>query len=115
MVISVKTPQQLIDVKRIRDAAATMCSAGEALFRYFSNLDALQEAQLTREAFSERAVDAELQTRLLLSAAMNAVNELNDFGHLNQPPTDQEISNFNQTRLSEAILELSRLLRNFMP
>ena len=115
MLTKEKTCQELIDVTRIHDAALTMCQSGEALFRYFSRLDALQDANLSREAIAERALEAELQTRLLLGAAMDALNELNDLGLLNSTPNDEEINFFNQTKLSEAGREMTKLLRENMP
>jgi hypothetical protein len=116
MQIEMKTQLgDLADVSRIRETAMTVCQSGEALFRYYQRLDRLEAGELNREAFAERALEAELQTRLLLSAGMDALNEMNDLGLLNVVPTDDEIKSYNATNLSKAARELVDVLRMQMP
>lgn len=116
MQIEMKTQLgDLADVSRIKEVAITVCQSGEALFRYYQQLDRLEAGELSREAFAERALEAELQTRLLLGAGMDALNEMNDLGLLNVVPSDDEIKSFNATNLSRATRELVDLLRVQMP
>lgn len=110
-----KSPRELLDGNRIEDAAVNMCRSGEALFRYFSRLDHIHEAGLSREAFAERAQEAELHMRVLLSAALESLNELHDLRLLDGPLADDQIDFFNKTRLEDAVREAVEIFRQRLP
>lgn len=107
--------QGLMDANRMEEAAITAARSGEALFGYLSRLDALRDANLDRQALADRAAHAELQMRMLLSAGMDALNELNDVGLLVLDPTDEEIDNFNNTRITKALARMTEFLREQIP
>ena len=106
---------KLIDRARMEAAAITMGRSAEALVGYLSRLDALRDAELGREALAERAAEAELHTRVLLSTGMDALNELNDLGLLNAVPTKKDLDAFNEMTLSEALEQLANQFRDRMP
>lgn len=107
--------QKLIDVTRMEDTAVTMSRSAEMLFGYLSRLDALRDADLSREALAERAAEAELHTRVVLSAGMDALNELHDLGLLNDAPTDRDLEAVNKMKLTEAMDEVADVFRERMP
>jgi hypothetical protein len=115
MNIERKARPELISVRRMEEAARVMCRSGEALFGYYKQLDALNDANLSREALVERARDAERQARLMLSAGLDALNELHDVGLLNTMFSDEHLNNFNQRNLTEATRELVGLLNQRLP
>lgn len=73
---------ELIDIALIDDAARRFGRSGQALYEYLARLDTLREIsdEIGQEALAERAARAELQTRVLLSAGLDALNELYDLG-----------------------------------
>ena len=107
--------QKLINITRMEETAVTMSRSAETLFGYFSRLDALRDADLSREALAERAAEAELHGRVVLSAGMDALNELHDLGLLNDAPTDQDLEAFNKMKLTEAMDEVAEVFRERMP
>lgn len=107
--------QGLMDASRMEEAAITAGRSGEALFGYLSRLDALRDANLDRQALADRAAHAELHVRLLLSAGMDALNELNDVGLLVLDPTDEEIDAFNNTHITRGLARMAEFLRERIP
>jgi len=104
-----------MDANRMEEAAITVAQSGEALFGYLSRLDALRDANIDRRALADRAAHAELHLRMLLSAGMDALNELNDVGLLALDPTDEEIDTFNNTRITQALTRMTEFLREQVP
>ena len=115
MLTNTKARHELLDVRRMEEAAVTGGRSAEALFGYLSRLDALQAAQLSREALADRAFEAELHMRVVLSASMDALNELNDLGMLRSSPNEEEIKHFNETKLGDAVRQMARALRQHLP
>jgi hypothetical protein len=107
--------QQLIDVTRREAAAVTAGQSAEALFGYLTRLDNFRDGGLPREALAERAAEAELHSRVVLSAGLEALNELHDLGLLDDAPTPTTIEAFNQTKLSDAVREMAEVLGERMP
>src|SRR6185436_5434903 len=107
--------QGLMDASRMEEAAITAGRSGEALFGYLSRLDALRDANLDRQALAERAAHAELHMRVLLSAGMDALNELNDVGLMVLDPTDEEIDAFNNTHITKALARMAEFMRERIP
>lgn len=107
--------QQLIDVTRMEAAAVTAGRSAEALFGYLSRLDTLRDGGLGEEALAERAAEAELHSRVVLSAGLDALNELHDLGLLDHAPTDTAIQAFNETNLDDAVREMAETFRERMP
>jgi hypothetical protein len=106
---------KLIDIARMETAAVTMGQSAEALVGYLSRLDALRDAGLGPEALAERAAEAELHTRVVLSTGMDALNELHDLGLFNDVPSKKDIDAFNATTLTEAMGQLAEMFRERMP
>ena len=113
------THPDLVDITRMENAAITASRAAESLFGYLSRLDALRDAEsdLGREALAERAAAAELQTRVVLSAGMDALNELHDLGLLQQAvrTSAQDPVAFNEVTLTEAVGQIAEAFRERMP
>ncbi|WP_445503810.1 hypothetical protein [Microvirga sp. G4-2] len=78
------THAELADVALLDDAALRLGRSGKAAFEYFLHLDALRAVaeDLGHAALAERAARAELHTRVTLSAGVDALNELQDLGML---------------------------------
>jgi hypothetical protein len=76
----------LADESLLDDAARRIARSGQALYRYYSQLDSLREAAqaVGNAVLAERASRAELHTRLMLSGALDTLNEVQDFGILPQ-------------------------------
>lgn len=115
MYIERKTHHHLINVGRMEETARIMCRSGEALFTYYKQLDSLNDANLSREALVERARDAEQQTRILLSAGIDALNQLHDLDLLNALSTDEHLEYFNQTSITAETRNLVELLQRQLP
>jgi hypothetical protein len=77
---------ELLDAALLDDAALRIGRSGQALFEYFSRLEALRNIvdELGHDALAERAARAELHTRVVLSAGLDALNELHDLGLIQQ-------------------------------
>lgn len=110
---------ELVDITRMENAAISAGRAAEALLGYLSRLDALRAAgpDLGREALAERAAEAELHMRVVLSAGMDALNELHDLGLLDHAlrPTDKDLDAFNEVKLTEAVGQIAEAFRERMP
>ena len=80
------THAELADVPLLDDAARRFGGSGQALYEYFSRLDALRAAtqDLGHAVLAERAARAEVHTRVCLSAGLDALNELHDLGLLQE-------------------------------
>jgi hypothetical protein len=96
-------------------AAVTAGRSAEALFGYLSRLDALRDGGVGQEALAERAAEAELHSRVVLSAGLDALNELHDLGLLDHAPTDTAIQAFNETKFVDAVRDMAEVLRERMP
>jgi hypothetical protein len=77
---------ELADLPFVDDAARRLGASAQALFEYFARLNALRAAanDIGHAALAERAVRAELHTRIALSSGLDALNELHDLGLLQQ-------------------------------
>jgi hypothetical protein len=77
---------ELADVALLDDAARRIARSGQALYLYYSQLDSLREVakDVGNAVLAERSSRAELHTRLILSAGLDALNELQDLGVLQQ-------------------------------
>lgn len=110
---------ELVDSTRMEDAAVTASRSAEALFGYLSRLDALRgtEPNLGQEALAERAAEAELHMRVVLSAGMDAFNELQDLGLLEDAlrTTATDPVAFNEMKLTEAVAQLAETFRERIP
>src|SRR5579864_494410 len=73
---------ELEDLPLIEDAARRLGQSGQALFEYFSRLDALRDVadEIGQAALADRAARAEMHTRVLLSAGLDALNEMHGLG-----------------------------------
>lgn len=107
--------RSLIDGTRMDDAAVTVARSADALLGYLSRLDALREAQLHPDALADRAALAELHMRVLLSAGLDALNELNDLGVLDEPPDDDTLQTFNNTAAADTVTHVLQTLRERAP
>lgn len=115
MLIQKKCRHDLININRMENAARNFCQSGEALFRYYQQLDDLNEGNLGREALIERAREAEQHARVVLSSGIDAVNELQDLGFLDARLTDEQIEDINRRDLNDAIHDLVGMLRERLP
>jgi hypothetical protein len=115
MNIRSKTHHNLINIGRMENAARAFCQSGEALFRYYMQLEDLNEANLSREVLAERAREAEQHARVVFSSGIEAVNELQDLGFLDAPLTDEEIEKLNRRKLTDAVHDLVGALRKRLP
>lgn len=107
--------ENLIDATLMEDLAMTAGRSAEALFGYFTRLDYLRDADLAPCALADRAAQAELHARVVLSAGMDALNELNDLGLLSNVPTEQELEEFNQMQLQDALGLVAETFRERIP
>lgn len=109
----------LVDVTRLEEAALIASRSAEALFGYLSRLDDLRDAQpsLGGEALAERAAEAEMNTRVVLSAGVDAANELQDLGLLEHALRTNagKPEAFNEIALSDAVAQIADVLRDRMP
>jgi hypothetical protein len=112
-----KAHQKLIDITRMEDAAMTAGRSAEALFGYLSRLDAMRDADLSREALAERAAEAELHMRVVLSCGMDALNELQDLGLIEHSlrTTAKDPVAFNEVSLTEALAKIAEAFRLRIP
>ena len=115
MNIQKKVHHNLINISRMENAARNFCQSGEALFRYYMQLENLNDANLSREVLAERAREAEQHARVVLSSGIDAVNELQDLGFLDARLTDEQIEKFNRTKLIDAIHDSVGALRKRLP
>lgn len=115
MNIQRKVHHNLINVSRMENAARNFCQSGEALFRYYMQLENLNDANLSREVLTERAREAEQHARVVLSAGIDAVNELQDLGFLDARLTDKQIEDLNRRKLTDAIDDLVGAMRKRLP
>jgi hypothetical protein len=109
----------LVDITRMEDAAIAAGRSAEALFGYLSRLDALRAASLDLggEALADRAAEAELHMRVVLSAGMDAVNELQDLGLLEHAlrTTAADPAAFNKVKLTDVVEQIATAFRERMP
>ena len=52
---------------------------------------------------------------MVLSAGLDALNELNDLGLLSNEPTDQELQEFNGTTLRDELVQIAETFRKYVP
>jgi len=110
---------ELANVALLDDAARRIARSGHVLYPYYSQLDSLREAakDVGNTVLAERSSRAELHTRLILSAGLDALNELQDLGVLQQSLRGAiaEPSAVNRTTLEEVVDHCSGMLRHRYP
>ena len=110
---------ELVDLARAKNTAIALNRSAEPLFGYLSRLDQMRAAgcDLGREALAERAAEAELHMRMLLSAGMDSFNELHDLGLLEDSlrTTARDHAAFNAIKLVDAVKQMAVTFRDQMP
>jgi hypothetical protein len=110
---------ELADLPLLDDATVRLGNAGYALYEYFTRLDALREAaeDIGRTALTERAARAELHMRLVLSAGLDAINELQDLGLIRESlrAAIKKPETINEMTLQEAVRHASLVLKRRYP
>jgi hypothetical protein len=105
---------ELVDMPLINDVIRRLGSSGQALFGYFSQLDSLRAISndVGRTVLAERAARAELHMRILISAGLDALNELHDLGLLQRTlrAVIEKPGDVNGVTLPEAVRKAKEVL-----
>jgi hypothetical protein len=109
----------LVDMVRMEEAASVAGRSAEALLGYISRLDALRapEAGVSEAALADRAANAELHARMVLSAGLDAVNELHDLGLLEHSMRSvaSDLEGLNKVTLADTLDEIAKLFQERLP
>lgn len=110
---------ELVDMSLLQDAARRLGSSGRPLFEYYLQLDRLRAVfdDVGHASIAERAARAELHGRVLLSAGLDILNEMHDFGVIQKVIRDaiRNPSRINKLTIEEAVRRAKAIMSEHYP